>query len=169
MKIIEQLGNESSVLRRQAYRAVRGMGPGVIPDLITGLDHANWRVRKSCAAIMDHVGDERCVKPLARALGDPVADVRRQAVHSLICDRCKTVPLDVDAIGLLIERATTDKSVRVRRRATTALASIPTYDKRTYRALRGLEADDDAETRRRASWSLNRLEWRKRKGPKVKK
>lgn len=125
--------------------------------LIAGLGHENWRIRKSCAALMDHISDERCAEPLARALEDPIADVRRHALHSIVCDQCKTVPLDVDTVGLVAKRALEDTSVRVRRKATTTLGLLPVLDSRLKDTLERLRTDDDAEVRRRADWSLGRI------------
>ena len=155
-EIFSKLGAQDYATRREARRALMLSNEDVVPILISGLKHENRQVRKNCAELMDHVADERCVAPLADALEDPIADVRRHALHSLICDECKTVPLDVDAIGLVIERATEDPSIRVRRKATTTLAILPTWDERTLKALENLTLDEDAEVRRRAAWSLER-------------
>ena len=55
--------------------------------------------------LLDHLADERCVEPLRQALNDPSPHVRRNAVHSLGCQRCKLAPLPMDVVGLLIERS----------------------------------------------------------------
>ncbi len=154
--ILCKLGAPDYATRRKARKSLMQSNEDVVPILISGLKHENRQVRKNCAELMDHVADERCVAPLAEALEDPIADVRRHALHSLICDECKSVPLDVDAIGLVIKRATEDTSIRVRRKATTTLAILPTWDERTITALKTLTLDEDAEVRRRAAWSLER-------------
>ncbi len=154
--IFSKLGAPDYATRREARKSLMMSNEDVVPILISGLRHENRQVRKNCAELMDHVADERCVAPLAEALEDPIADVRRHALHSLVCDECKSVPLDIDAIGLVIKRATEDSSIRVRRKATTTLAILPTWDERTLKALQTLTSDGDAEIRRRAAWSLER-------------
>ncbi len=112
-EILRKLGAPDYTTRREARKALMLSNEDVVPILISGLKHENRQIRKNCAELMDHVADERCVAPLAGALEDPIADVRRHALHSLICDECKSVPLDIDAIGLVIKRATEDPSIRV--------------------------------------------------------
>ena len=154
---VETLGSESWPTRRDAYSSLRKSGTDATDALLEGLKHPNAQIRKSCAALLDHVADERCAIPLAKALKDPIMDVRRHALHALVCDRCKTVPLDIDTVGLVTECALTDPSIRVRRKATTQLGILPTTDPRMHTALQKLSADPDKELRRRANWSLNRL------------
>jgi HEAT repeat protein len=83
---------------------------------------------------MDHLADERCSAALAAALQDASPLVRRHAVHSLGCQRCKASPLGLDVVGLLAERALVDRSPRVRRVAVHQLGLQP-YDPRAVAAL----------------------------------
>lgn len=57
--------------------------------LSEGLSHANPRVRWWCIQIFDHADDDRAMRALAGCLDDPIARVRRNAVHALTCDKCK--------------------------------------------------------------------------------
>ena len=159
--LVEQLGSKTWPTRRQAYTTLRQQGTDATEALLEGLKHTNWQVRKNCAALLDHVADERCAKPLAKALKDPIMDVRRHALHALVCDRCKTVPLDVDAVALISECALNDTSIRIRRKATTQLGILPTRDPRLLTVLHQLRTDKDKEIRRRANWSLDRLQNRR--------
>jgi hypothetical protein len=61
--------------------------------LIAALDHPRARIRQGAAQALDLLADERCVPALRRALNDPVARVRRTALHALTCDDCKIAPL----------------------------------------------------------------------------
>ena len=87
------------------------------------LAHPDARVRKGCADFMDHHGDDSCVPALAQAARhDPIAYVRRVAVHSLGCQRCKIAPLETDFVDLLIEVIEEDENARVRREAVYSLS-----------------------------------------------
>jgi HEAT repeat protein len=93
-------------------------GAASVPALLAGLSHPEDKIRATCALLLDHVADDRCVEPLLRAIRhDPLEAVRRCALHSLVCDGCKSCPLTVDIVGALIEVAQTDRSLAVRRRA----------------------------------------------------
>jgi HEAT repeats len=89
----------------------------LVDGLLLGLEDARPKVRADCAGALDHFADERCAEPLLRLLSDPVPKVRRHALHSLSCDACKLVPLEVsgDLVARLIEMTLHDSSIRVRR------------------------------------------------------
>jgi HEAT repeat protein len=122
---IELLGSPDRALQHAAYSALYEQGRAVLDAAVRGLAHPNPRVRRWSADLMDHLGDERCVEPLVRATADPVPGVRRQAVHSLSCQRCKAEPLAADLVPLLIERATADPSIKVRQDAVFGLGMQP--------------------------------------------
>jgi HEAT repeat protein len=135
-------------------------GAAAVGALIAGLSHTDWRVRKQCAALMDHLGDDRCVAPLRRALEDPCAGVRRLAIHALGCQPCKAAPLAADIVGLLIKRALSDPSIRVRRVAVHMLG-LQGYDARAVAALRAiLDQEADARLLSRARHALSEHEHR---------
>ena len=160
-ELIVELGAKDYRQRLAARTALQKLGPDVGPALLAGLEHENWRVRSISAELLDHFADPASAGPLANALQDPIADVRRNALHSLICDRCKSVPLDVDAVGLVVEQAFGDRSIRVRRRAVTTLAVMPTRDARIETALEDLCQDADEKLRQKARWALDH-----RQGPR---
>jgi hypothetical protein len=91
----------------------------LVDGLLLGLEHERPKVRADCAGALDHFADERCAEPLMRLLSDPVPKVRRFALHSLSCDACKPVPLEVtgNLVARLIEMTLHDSSIRVRRAA----------------------------------------------------
>jgi hypothetical protein len=41
------------------------------------LNQPKWKVRRTCADLLDHWGDNRCVEPLLSALSDEHENVRR--------------------------------------------------------------------------------------------
>lgn len=112
------------------------------------------KVRAKATGLLDHLATEACVAPLTKALSDPSAHVRRLAVHSLGCQDCKVTPLDVDIVGLLVDRALHDSSIRVRRVTVHQLGLQP-HDPRAVSALESiLERESDEKLRSRAEFAL---------------
>ena len=137
-----------------AYPHLDQAGEQALDALVAGLAHRNSRVRQWCAALLDHHADERCVPGLLRLLEDPVAAVRRHALHSIGCQPCKPSPLAIDAVPLLLDLATRDPSVRVRRAAAHLLGCQPP-DARAAAGLRLVAGQDpDDKVRRNAHWAL---------------
>jgi HEAT repeat protein len=98
--------------------------PEAFGALIEGLDDPNPKVRWWCIQLLDHVGDERVLEPLERALSDPVPRVRRNAAHALGCLACKpnmTEPLPATALDTLERLAARDSNPKVRAEAAHAL------------------------------------------------
>jgi HEAT repeat protein len=157
-QLIERLGSADFAQAQAAAAALQARGAVVLEALVAGLSHPNWRVRKECAGLMDHLGDDRCVEPLRQALTDPRVAVRRLALHALGCQPCKPAPLQADIVGLLIERAREDPSRRVRQVATHLLGLQP-YDPRTVAALQAILAQEtDPKVRSRAEYALQAQE-----------
>ncbi len=89
-------------------------------------------------------------------LDDPVPSVRRQAVHSLACQRCKPAPLQADLTETLIGLALDDPTPRVRREAVYGLGSRAP-DARIVAALEQIVATDtNAKVVREAQGALIR-------------
>jgi HEAT repeat protein len=92
--------------------------------LIEGVDDPKPTVRWWCIQLLDHLPDDRALAPLARALHDPVARVRRNAAHALGCLACKPTMLDqppADALDTLARMAASDPNAKVRAEAAHAL------------------------------------------------
>ena len=102
-------------VRERASRILFVKGQEAVDLLVAGASHPRLRVRAACVSLMDHLADERCHAVLLAALHDTSPLVRRHAVHSIACQRCKSSPLTIDVTGALIERMTNDPSPRVRR------------------------------------------------------
>jgi HEAT repeat protein len=141
-QLVELLGSKQDGLSHAAAELLLEKGASALDALMAGLSHRDWRVRKNSAALMDHLGDDRCIEPLRRVLSDRIVAVRRLAIHALGCQPCKSTPLQADIVGLLIERALSDTSIRVRRVAVHMLGLQP-YD---ARAVEALQAIVDQET-----------------------
>jgi HEAT repeat protein len=81
---------------------------------LEGLRHGNWRVRRTCALLLDRVDlTPESVAALTRALDDEHPQVRRKAVHTLTCENCKPNGCAVD-VRPVFERANSDPSSLVR-------------------------------------------------------
>ena len=51
--LIEQLASDSWLERQQAFREMRQRRDGALRDLLDGaLNHANWRVKAGCVAVL---------------------------------------------------------------------------------------------------------------------
>lgn len=139
----------------------------LVDALLLGARHHNPKVRYECAHAMDMFADQRSAGALAELLHDPVPRVRRIAVHSISCDDCKIVPLQPvpppargkrrqDIVGAIVELATDDPSIQVRRHAAVALAAFA--DVRAARALETLVArETDVVLHRNALAALRRV------------
>jgi hypothetical protein len=99
-------------------------------------NHPRPKVRRYCADLLDHHGDDRCVETLFRCLSDPIPKIRWQAVHSLSCQRCKATPLQTDVVPVMISVLESDPTRRVREEAIYALGQCPPTDERATGALR---------------------------------
>src|SRR5262249_15632003 len=100
--------------------------PAAKAALIAGLDHPNAKVRWWCLQLMDHLADESYLEPILSKLSDPVAKVRRHAVHGLSCGACKpnrrSLKIDIEsALRTLLE---TDPNEKVREEVRQGLARL---------------------------------------------
>jgi HEAT repeat protein len=139
---------------QSAYSILDSAGKLALPDILEGLEHPNWRVRKWCTALLDHHADQLCIESLVRRLTDSYADVRRHAVHSIGCQPCKGDSLCVDIVSLLIDRALNDTSIRVKRSAVHMLGNQQ-YDIRALEMLENIiEKEKDNKLLSNALWSL---------------
>jgi HEAT repeat protein len=148
------LGADEWHVRNVAFMALQQEGRAAVEVLIAGTVHPNWRVRRGCADLMDHLADNRCVEPLLRLLHDPIEAVRRLALHALGCQGCKVCPLDVDIVAHLVRLAQADSSIRVRRVAVHQLGCQPP-DRRAIEVLESLLGQEtDSKLLSRARWAL---------------
>lgn len=156
-KWVLRLGNRNWRVVDEAQKALAQAGEAGLQTAIRGLAHSNLRVRRGCAEFMDHHGEEACIPAMCEiARRDENPGVRRVAVHSLSCQRCKSTPFQEDLAPFLIERATSDPGGRVRREAIYGLSQRP-RDPRVATALRTiLERETDPKVREAAHDALQR-------------
>jgi HEAT repeat protein len=103
---------------------------------------------------MDHLADTRCLDALRQAVKDECLHVRRHAAHALACQGCKPTPLELDVLGMLLELATKDPSLQVRRVATANLVLQPP-SRRAAKTLREMIRNEtDEKLIRRARFAL---------------
>jgi HEAT repeat protein len=140
-----------------AYQALVAAGTAALPALREGLRSDNWQVRRWSAICLDHVADSDALEDLLPLLEDPKSEVRLWAAHSLACNHCKTdVACSVDVFPYLVERITTDPSLRVRKMAVIMLAT-DLLDARAVPILKGvLRSENDRRVRLHASEGLER-------------
>jgi len=102
------------------------VSPGAKVALIAGLEHPNAKVRWWCLQLMDHLAVESDLEPILSRLSDPVAKVRRHAIHALSCAVCKPDrrALAVEIKGVLRGARETDPDPRVREEAREGLARL---------------------------------------------
>jgi HEAT repeat protein len=96
------------------------MGKRILPHLIRAMKtNPNPCVRANCLSFLDHLDvppDDEFISVVTTALNDPVPRVRRTAVHTLGCPRCKTVPaaLTPGHVSLLVRMSVADENAKVR-------------------------------------------------------
>lgn len=158
--LIERLGHRESL--PAAWRALGAAGQDAVPAAREGLSHPNPKVRQFSAAFLDEHWDESALERLILTLHDPKLKVRKAAVHSLGCDRCKGGENPIDVLPYLAERIREDKSVKVRRTAVWTLAT-QSPNKRIARVLRCVLRDEtDPKMRKGAQWGLGRYDQSRR-------
>jgi len=145
-------------LPRHEVDRVREQADRELPyDLIAraAVEDEDSSVRWQSVTLLDHYDDGRHFEALAQAAHDPVARVRRHAVHALGCDACRRTDACTDPVPALTDRALHDQNAKVRRHATWALMMrLP--DPRARDALLQLAAtDSDERVRRDAAWATS--------------
>jgi hypothetical protein len=155
-ELVEQLGDPAT--RNAAYVELNKIGQVAVGAAREGLSHPNWRVRQFSAMFLDNHWDDAALKRLILNLHDPKLKVRKAAVHSLGCDRCKNGENPIDVLPLVAERIREDKSIKVRRAAVlTLIAQTPS--RRIARVLRCVLRDEaDPKIRRYAHYGLKRYD-----------
>lgn len=147
-----RLASGSSAEVRSAADALARVGrPGVIPDLAAAIQRAGLsdEARAHAVRALGRIGHRSANAPLAAAMGDGSALVRREAVESWT-----RVLRQADAAPVVA--LVTDTDVSVRRAATQAVGRFPAAAARA--ALEGLVASDpDPAVRRNAAWALGHI------------
>jgi HEAT repeat protein len=143
--------------RMAAFLALYSRGKEAVPAIRAGLTHPDSNIRRWCASLADNFADAELFRALVPLLGDPKAEVRVWAVHSLSCETCKDGPNPVDAVPLLLERIESDESMRVRRQAVAMLAHHRSPDARVLPVFKRLLLEEsDRKLRLHAEHGMRR-------------
>lgn len=156
--LINDLGSPDWPTRMAARQRLESLGDSAIPAILNGCRHHSPQIRADSVSLLDHLADERCLDALRTALGDSSARVRRHAIHTLGCHRCKPQPLRLDIVELIVPLALHDPSIHVRRVAVHQLglqAPDPRISAALDRILRS-ESDPGLVSRARHAWSRHR-------------
>jgi HEAT repeat protein len=153
--LVQQMADRDWRRVAEAEAVLLAAGDAGFDAVLTGMRSEDCRIRRACARFMDHHGDDRCVLGLIeRLLSDPVPVVRREAVHSLSCQRCKQEPLSADVVTTLLDVLRTEPNAKVRGEAVFGLSQQPP-DERTLARLHELRTGDpDAAVRKLAHQAL---------------
>lgn len=85
------------------------------PLALRGLLHESWRVRRSCALLLDDLSlTDETIAALQRCLEDPHPKVRKAALHTVTCKHCKPDGCILD-VQPVFERMASDPDRRVRK------------------------------------------------------
>ena|SRR6266481_2823769 len=96
----------------------------------------------------------RVSRRLERLMTDTSATVRRHAVHSIACQRCKPEPLLCAAVDLLLDRVAHDPSPRIRRVAAHQLGCQPRDDRIAQMLRPLLRSERSRRVRSVAEWAI---------------
>lgn len=152
VELVEALANN----RWADIKKLMDIGEAALPAVKYGMGHPDWRVRRGCAFVVDHVFDVDALQRLILLARDPKKKVRNMAVHAIGCDRCKGGVNPIDAVPHLAYAALNDESLRVRRTATLMLA-LQAPAKRITRILRKILAGaSDPKIIKHANFGLDR-------------
>ncbi len=158
-QLVELLGKTEGMIHWAATSKLIERGKAATDALLEGLKRPNAKIRATCALLLDHVADNRCIEPLLHAIRhDPKEAVRRCALHALVCDGCKECPLATDVVGVLIETVLNDGSKAVKRRAVFYLGQQRSDERAITILKRLLEIESDPVLIRRSKLALARLQ-----------
>ena len=120
--LVQDLGvsHRSKAARRELMRR----GPEATRALQRGLSNSNPAVRVGCCVVLDHHLDALAIPDLLVNVTHEDAQVRRWAMHTLACDRCKEGecrPGENDTVPLAMQMLTDDVDYQARTAAVHAL------------------------------------------------
>ena len=147
-----------------AYASLKALPAARLrPAALSGLDHASWRVRRSCCRLLDDLSlTPESTAALEGRLADAHPLVRRAAFHTLSCKHCKPDGCTLD-VRSLFERMASDPSRRVRSAVLYPLAWAYTDEPWTPDLLRRFaERDQSGQLREVARRIIADVEQRRR-------
>jgi HEAT repeats len=140
----------------EARQRLIALGPDAAQAAREGLKSPDAQVRMKCCQVLDHVMDAASVQAIIGALADPAAEVRREALHALACDRCKDGqcrPAAGQVLAPAIRLLATDPSPHVRAFACELVGAWAHTHGEAVTALQAaMAADPSPAVRKKASW-----------------
>ncbi len=120
------------------------------------LHHPDPFARRECLFFLDHYANEVSSRVFAEALHDPVDFVRNAALHSIVCESCRTAELCVaDVVAEIVGVLEGDPSPELRTKAIPTLLRLARRDSQAWDAIgRAAEQDPDGIVRRAAAEAL---------------
>jgi HEAT repeat protein len=127
-------------------RARIGAEVPVAAMMRAALSHPDPWARRSCLSFLDHYANDESAAVFAAALADPVATVRKHALHGLACERCRVTELPVpQVVPELVRVLAHDASPDVRQGAVPILFGLQARDPRARPALARAAAAADPD------------------------
>jgi HEAT repeat protein len=157
-KATTELIHQLSVRHRAtaAYRTLFSMGFAAVPAVRDGLRHANTNVRYHCLRLLDHFLVPEALSEMIAMLRDPAPHVRRSALHTLACDRCKEGacrPVEAEVLPEALRLLHDDGSDHVRAMAIEVVGQYVHTNPLAERALLEARTNDPSPTvRKKAGW-----------------
>jgi HEAT repeats len=153
-ELINQLGVRHRMTA--AYRTLFGMGFAAVPAAREGLRHENADVRYHCCAVLDHFLVPEALSDLIGMLRDPDPRVRRSALHTLACDRCKEEacrPIEAEVLPEALRMLNEDGDRHVRAMAIEVVGQYVHTNPMAERALVDARTNDPSPAvRKKAGW-----------------
>jgi hypothetical protein len=113
------------------------------------LSHPDVEMRRFFLFLLDHYASDVSSDTFRRALHDPVASVRENALHGLACETCRHDDVCVpDVVTDLVKVLASDSNAEVRYKSVAALARFIERDTRSGQAIaRAASSDADPAIR----------------------
>jgi hypothetical protein len=103
---------------------------------VAAVSHPDPAMRRFCLFLLDHYASDVSSETFRRALHDPVAAVRENALHGLACERCRHEDIYVaDVVTDLVEILSSDHNAEVRHKTVAALTRFIGRDGRASEAI----------------------------------
>jgi HEAT repeat protein len=151
---VHRLGDP--VRATHAYRHLVTAGNAARPAVVRGLQSSNADTRLHCARALDQLVDESSYPMLIAALDDHDSRVRREALHALACDRCKSDrcrPNVDDVLPKAIQLLLYDADAHVRAQAVELVGRFVHTNSDAEQALSTASSTDlSPAVRKKAGW-----------------
>ena len=111
--------------------------------------------RAGYLALLDHIANDASTDVFATALRDPVAGVRRHAVHGLTCERCRSTEVCVtDVVPAVIAALADEPAAEIRHQLVVVLGQFVTRSEVARRTLQEVATSDPDRLLRQAATAV---------------